>query len=260
MAKKAIQKKVAKKRASKKQNIKPHIRIVCPCAYGAVLTPETQASINELVEKKDELPFTFDWIITEGSIIAMARNFGINHGKSAELYQDLKEEVFDFILAIDRDIQFTGKHIAQALAIALGQQKHIVALPYAHRPFPNLYTCGYFFKELGRTPKTHYLTIESNGLQKVDWVGMGFTLIHKSVFQQSKYPWFREGTHEYEHKGIMYGDHLGEDIGFCVNAFNSGFMIYVDCNHPVKHILPELDKKEDAEETKEKEETEKDSK
>lgn len=61
-----------------------------------------------------------------------------------------------------------------------------------------------------------------SGLDTVDTLGMGVTLIATEVFNRLEAPWFDQpydsGT----------GKHIGEDVSFCLKARAAGFTIHID--------------------------------
>lgn len=68
------------------------------------------------------------------------------------------------------------------------------------------------------------------GIEEVDTIGFGFTLIKTEVFKKLKAPWFAtpwDGT-----------KHVGEDIYFCTMAKEAGYKIIVDhdLSKEIKHI------------------------
>lgn len=67
------------------------------------------------------------------------------------------------------------------------------------------------------------------GIEEVESVGMGVTLINMSVFRQLKEPWF---SMPWDGK-----KHVGEDVFFCKFAREHGFQIFIDhdLSHDVKH-------------------------
>lgn len=74
------------------------------------------------------------------------------------------------------------------------------------------------------------------GLEEVDTIGMGVTLIDMNVFTSSfrkiKEPWFQTPYHTLDKKLV------GEDVYFCTIAKENGFKIWVDhdLSQDVKHI------------------------
>jgi hypothetical protein len=69
------------------------------------------------------------------------------------------------------------------------------------------------------------------------WMGLGFTLIKRGVFEKIPYPWFYDDC-------IKIGDIIanrGDDISFCRKAHEAGFRIYlhpeVRVGHEKSHVF-----------------------
>jgi hypothetical protein len=69
------------------------------------------------------------------------------------------------------------------------------------------------------------------GLMEVAYTGFGFILIKKGVFESMKYPWFRP---IFKQIGPAV-DFTMEDVGFCLQAKESGLKIFVDPQIKVGH-------------------------
>jgi GT2 family glycosyltransferase len=81
-----------------------------------------------------------------------------------------------------------------------------------------------------------YVDFSETALVKFDelaWCGGAFLLVKREVLENMDYPWFR---HIYVDMGYR-ANQTGEDIGFCVNAQNSGYKIAIDCGCVVKHLI-----------------------
>jgi hypothetical protein len=76
---------------------------------------------------------------------------------------------------------------------------------------------------LNRLPSS----IGKTGLEKVDGVGFGFTLVKREVFEKVPTPWFATGWVKDPETGEI-GGAMSEDIYFCMNARKAGFDILVD--------------------------------
>jgi hypothetical protein len=82
---------------------------------------------------------------------------------------------------------------------------------------------------------------EGNGLIEIDSSGMGFMLIHRSVFEKMRdthpdfrlFGWF--GRQKIEHEGGILGRY-GEDIAFCHRAKQCGFKIWGHTGVVIDHI------------------------
>ena len=67
---------------------------------------------------------------------------------------------------------------------------------------------------------------------KADYIGFGWVLIKKGVFEKLEYPWFAPRM-RYIENNIQ--DLCSEDVAFCLDAKNAGFEIWVDPKCRVGH-------------------------
>lgn len=193
------------------------IGVIVPLPHHGRALLETQKSVNLLVNSK---LVNADLISVRGSSISTNRNLGC---KNANRY--------DFVLMVDGDIQFQTEDVLKLVSANLD----IVSGFYKSRFHKNKSVAGYI-RKIG--VPFEFLSSFETGIKEVDWVGMGFCLIKSEVFKKLKKPWFYEGVHFYD---TPYETHkmesFGEDIGFCINAREHGFKVYVDCDCKVNHIL-----------------------
>jgi hypothetical protein len=165
----------------------------------------------------------------QGPLIYVARNRGINDGKSQKRVQDPVSGPTHFLF-VDADIGFDVEHVRALLAL----KKPIAACPYRCHDRPELYQCG----ELsllgiitGKDP------ITATGVHARSYIGAGFLLVERNVFRHLAYPWFHHRMIEkYDTR-----EQCGEDVGFCLAAREAGFPIHVDFDHPVEHQLRTAD-------------------
>jgi len=73
--------------------------------------------------------------------------------------------------------------------------------------------------------------LNTKGLMEVSYVGMGFMLVKKGVFESLEYPWFRP---EFKKIGGAQ-DFTMEDVSFCLRAQQEGFKVHVDPSIIVGH-------------------------
>jgi len=206
-------------------SVKPKIRICLPYPNHGMISPETRRSLDALKGGEWDL----DIRETQSSIIAYGRNAGVNGGGC-----DLARQSgfgFDFYLSLDADIAFTPEHLRRLLS----RDKDIVGGAYAYRVDPGKAVAGYYNGDGLAEPST-FIDIDAEGLRKVDWVGGGFTLIKREVFEKTEYPWYRDVAFRYIKDGERVAL-IGEDIGFCMGAASAGFDIYCDCDCRVEHVL-----------------------
>ena len=142
-----------------------------------------------------------------------------------ELARQALEEKADYLLWLDSDMRFPRETIGHLML----RDKPIVAANYATRRMPvkpvaMMDNDG----EIGRV----YTAPDSEGLQPVDYIGMGVMMVKREVFEKVEAPWF---AIPYSTVGQHY---IGEDVFFCRKAREAGYEVLVDhdLSHQVKHI------------------------
>ena len=131
----------------------------------------------------------------------------------------------DAILWIDSDMRFPK----DALQILLSRKLPIVGVNATTRRFPVLPTALDFDQETKDLVKV--TSKDKTGLEQVLGLGFGMVLVRKEVFQKVEKPWF---WFEQTDKGGT----IGEDIYFCVKAFDKGFKTVLDhdLSKHIRHI------------------------
>lgn len=198
------------------------IRICLPF-YDRISDP-TRAGIEECLEHKK-----LHWQIRaiQSSRITTARNRCLNDGISIAQKQPPAEGV-DYFLFVDSDIGFRLSHVLALLA----HKKDIVSGAYTLQGRPEDYAAGSWLNGFfGGEQIT--LTTDDHGLKKVEWIGAGFLLIHRSALNRISYPWFHESL-------VLFSDGSvtmpGEDQTFAQKAAEAGFVVWCDCDTRVRHI------------------------
>jgi hypothetical protein len=145
----------------------------------------------------------------------------------------------EWLLFLDTDIVFKPEQVYQLLDAADPDERAVVGGMYFGyldgAPTPvwrKLYNDEQFHNEWGTLNVVNIGTIE-----KVDAVGMGFTLIHRNVltkmaevYADDDWTWFG-----HDKWGRL---HLGEDLTFCHRAAQVGYPTYGDSRNIVGHIKP----------------------
>jgi len=205
-------------------SIKPKIRIGMPYPNHGTISPETRRSLDAL--KGGE--WDIDLREIQCSIISFGRNAGVNGGGCDLVRQSGFD--FDFYLSLDADIAFTPEHLRRLIS----RDKDIVGGAYAYRVDPGKIVAGRFNSD-GIVDVASFLDSALTGLRQVDWIGAGFTLVKREVFEKTEYPWYHDSIRIYGND-CARAAYIGEDIGFCMGAARAGFDIYCDCDCRVDHI------------------------
>jgi hypothetical protein len=142
-----------------------------------------------------------------------------------ELARQALEEKADYLLWLDSDMRFPKETIGHLIL----RDKPIVAANYATRRMPVKPVA--MMDDNGKIGRV-YTAPDSEGLQPVDYVGMGVMMTKREVFEKVEAPWF---AIPYSTVGNHY---IGEDVFFCKKAREAGFEVLVDhdLSHQVKHI------------------------
>ncbi len=179
-----------------------------------------QPSLDALAEEG----FPFDYVAMQGPLIMNNRNRGVTASQKIRQKLDPK---YSHYLFVDSDIAFTPEHVR----IALSHGKPIVAMPYLRHENDGLYQAGDFGDEARATLNLFHC--ETVGLIELDFAGAGFLLVSREALEAMDFPWFR-------HDVVTIGDcadNRGEDVCFCIGAFEAGLPIFCDFDHPVTHRL-----------------------
>jgi hypothetical protein len=172
---------------------------------------------------------------------------------------------YDYQLWIDSDIAFTAEHFWQLCDLALPDE----AVSYEEVKNEKDELVGY--RQLIDETKTHPISsgwystedrvhtacafwleadeFRKNGgvmnMEKIetmmnrkkpfncDYVGGGWLMVQKGVFESMDYPWWPPLLQSFENGAIV--DFCGEDVGFCLKAKEKGFKIWVDPRIRVGH-------------------------
>ena len=208
------------------------LKVCTPCYKKSLISKETSESINKLLDSD----ISSVWAILEGTIIDDLRNDLINDKQGDVLYQIINQP-FTHYLFVDSDIQFEVDDVKTLLSYDFD----IVSGSYPMRQVRDM-VCGGFFvmngidDGIGGLAGNHLY--ECNKIVEVDWVGGGFLLVKKEVFEKVSYPWFhRFMINKIDANGVKHRKQAGEDIGFCLNAKEHGLKVMIDHTTRVNHIV-----------------------
>lgn len=190
------------------------IALCCPNGIDIKSTPGYQSAIK-----------------IKGTEIVTVQGAGIGRNRN-ELITRSHEKIqteFDFrhILFVDIDVEFTQKHVDRLLDHDLP----IVSGMYERRDNPGCCHAGYW-EDYTPGFSGYCIPYTNTGLASIDWFGCGFVLINSDVFKKMTHPYFRHVMVEYE--GLQ--KETSPDWGFCIEARNAGFELYLDCDCRVKHV------------------------
>ena len=145
---------------------------------------------------------------------------------------------YDYIMWIDSDVLFSAEHVRMLLR----HDADIVSGAYlmqnnTHYPLVEDMNDADFLKD------GHYKFLSRDDLNEkpqdelfdAEYVGMGFMLVKKGVFEALKYPYFLTRVIDFGTDGRVV-EMASEDVSFCMNARDAGFTVHVDPAVRVPHL------------------------
>lgn len=131
------------------------------------------------------------------------------------------KEGADYILWIDADMRFPKNTIE----VLLAHDKPIVGVNATTRTMPVRPTAKNLEIDFDKKENTWHPIVSKNrtDLEEVTAIGCGVMLVKREVFEKTPRPWFW-------FQNIPGDKLLGEDVYFCVKAYDAGFKTYLDHN------------------------------
>lgn len=218
--------------------MKPSILLAIPC-YGGTIQDSTVSGLYGLSKN-----FERHGIFNE--LLLVANESLISTGRSNIANMFLNDTKHDYIMCIDADVGF---HWSDVLKL-YEHQKEFVTGAYSMKVIPPQYNFRI------ATP----VEAESNCLIKIEHIGTGFQLVHRSVFESiaKKYPELKyrpnenhrqvsmkNRLHSYHYYDTMIDEGIvPEDISFCRRYNSTGGKIWLDTEinltHAGNHIFTGL--------------------
>jgi hypothetical protein len=88
---------------------------------------------------------------------------------------------------------------------------------------------------IGGMPKQKIMQMSET--MKVQSMGFGFVAMKSGVFERIERPWFKHQSQPIKRSdGTEIVDSIGEDVSWCIGAYNAGIDIYFDPDVLVKHM------------------------
>ena len=203
------------------------LKVGIPFAKHGRITEATMQSISTLASCDD---FEVEVVTQQGSNVPRARNAMINREKSIHVRQTL--EGFDWFLCVDADTGFTLDNVRQLLA----HDKDIVSGAYRHKHDASRLVAGWWTQMPGLSTMNDRVPVDKTGLFEVDWVGAGFLLIRREVFERTDYPWFTAMEIRFKMDGEECSQVVSDDLGFCMKMGHAGEKIFLDADCRVDHV------------------------
>ena len=208
------------------------ILISLPC-YGGLVNEKTTTSLFNLGKLlvRNQI---------EHGITTVANESLITHGRSRIANFFVNNTEFEYLFCLDADVAFSPEDMLKLYSY----QKPIVSASYPMKTLP-LRHCYELYNPVKLC----------GNLVKIGGIGMGFVLIHRSVFEKlnkhyselkyfpglnnSNYP-ITEGEY---HNSYHYfaemnkeGKYLGEDMSFFHRVSDIGYDVWMDTSIELQHI------------------------
>jgi len=146
---------------------------------------------------------------------------------------------YDYILFIDSDIIFNTQQVLQLLMhMEANPSRKVVSGWYSMADAKNTTMVrkmdDEYYKKHGTYQFTsnEEMTKSTETLISCDYIGMGFMLLRRELFQHLQYPWFYEPLQELT---PQIQDMCSEDVAFCKKIKRAGIEILVDPKCRVGH-------------------------
>ena len=203
------------------------LKVGVPFAKHGRITDATLRSLKALAQDPD---LDVEIVTQQGSNVPRARNAMINGERSHLKRQKL--DGFDWFLCVDADTGFTPDHVKRLLA----HDKDVVSGTYLHKHDASRVVAGWFGDVDGLSPMDKRVTPDRTGLFEVDWVGAGFLLMRRGVFERVPYPWFACTEVEYDSPQGVCAQTTSDDLGLCMKLKANGETVWLDADCRVDHV------------------------
>jgi hypothetical protein len=208
------------------------ILISLPC-YGGLVNEKTTTSLFNLGKLlvRNQI---------EHGIMTVANESLITHGRSRIANFFVNNTEFEYLFCLDADVAFSPEDMLKLYSY----QKPIVSASYPMKTLP-LRHCYELYNPVKLC----------GNLVKIGGIGMGFVLIHRSVFEKlnkyyselkyfpglnnSNYPITEKEYHNSYHyfaEMNKEGKYLGEDMSFFHRVSDIGYDVWMDTSIELQHI------------------------
>jgi hypothetical protein len=166
-----------------------------------------------------------DMGIIERTVVHWARNELVRAAMALRSIHDGKS--FTHFMWLDADHIFDRDLICHLARHFHDGNIDMVSALYFGRCPPHLPVA--YVQDTNENPYTHYPLVEvPNCLCEVDSVGFGAVMTKREIFETMEDPWF--------HMTGRGGEHVGEDMSFCVHAKQAGFRVFLDGQYKLGHF------------------------
>lgn len=201
---------------------------------GAVLEAQYVKSLVLTLEECNKRGITYKWINAYSSLVHHARELTATGGEGMQLNPDHKGPVGDSITYnkifwIDSDISWSVKDFFKIY------DSEYDVISGAYLLSDNITTSVHAWNKPGGIPKQDILKMKE--IIKIQSFGFGFVAMKSGVFEKIERPWFKYFDQTMIRKdGKTIIDSIGEDISWCIKAYQAGIDLYFDPTVLVNHM------------------------
>ena len=201
---------------------------------GAMLEAQYVKSLVATLTECDKRGISYKWLNAYSSLVHHARELTASGGEGMNLNPIHKGPMGDTvtynkIFWIDSDISWTTEQFFKLY----DSDKEVISGAYllADGTTTTIHEWG----NPGGISKERIL--EMTDIMKVQSIGFGFVAIKSGVFEKLDRPWFKHFDQEIMRIGDkILKDSIGEDISWCINAYQAGVEVYFDPAVLVTHM------------------------
>lgn len=201
---------------------------------GAMLEAQYVKSLVLTLAECNKRNISYKWLNGYSSLVHHARELTASGGEGMELNPDHKGPLGDTvsynkIIWIDSDIEWTPEQFFKIY----NSDYDVVSGAYIVAD--EITTSVHAWGTPGGIPIPEILKMTKP--LKVQSIGFGFVGIKSGIFERIQRPWFKMFDQSvYTSNGNQIVDSIGEDISWCIKAYQSGIEIYFDPTVLVNHM------------------------
>ena len=139
---------------------------------------------------------------------------------------------YDYMMWIDSDIAFKHTDFFSLLSMDKDIASGWYTQPGGSTPVVEKMNDDYFQKHGSYQFIRSQEMTQRKDIFKADYIGFGWVLIKKGIFESIEYPWFAPKMMQI---GEDIFDMCSEDVSFCLDAKKAGYNIWVDPKIKVGH-------------------------
>lgn len=201
---------------------------------GRALEAQYVKSLVETLAECDKRGISYKWLNGYSSLVHHARELTASGGVGMELNPDHRGPMGDSvtynkIFWIDSDIEWTPEQFFRIY------DSEFEVTSGAYLLADGISTTVHEWGTPGGIAKERILKMKSP--IKVQSIGFGFVAMKSGVFEKMSRPWFAHMIQGIQNsRGELLPDALGEDISWCIRAYQAGIDIMFDPKVLVNHM------------------------